>query len=283
MGNENAPITEASLGAAMLSLVQIMRRLRDPEGGCPWDQVQHWQSIVPHTIEEAYEVADAIERMDLAQIRDELGDLLFQVVYYAQFAAEEGHFTFEDVATGLAGKLTRRHPHVFGDVGARDMAEVKLHWERTKAAERDARRPAGERPSELDDVPVALPSLARAQKLQRRAARVGFDFPKIADALAKLESEVAELAEALADDGPARHAAVAHEVGDVIFAAVNVARREGVDPDAAVRAVNRRFESRFRFVEAALSEQGTRMADADEATLDALWEAAKAAERAAGA
>lgn len=279
MSQPNSAGNETSLGEAMLRLVHILQQLRDPEGGCPWDRVQHWKSIVPHTIEEAYEVADAVERMDIDQIRDELGDLLFQVVYFAQFASEEGRFTLEDVARSLAEKLTRRHPHVFGEVGARDLAEVKSHWERTKAEERESRRRAGEAPSELDDVPVTLPALARAQKLQRRAARVGFDFATVADAMDKLQSEVGELAEALADPSPGRAASVMHELGDVIFAAVNVARREGVDPDAAVRAVNRRFETRFRFVERALLAEGRTIAETGEAKLDALWEAAKVAEK----
>ena len=302
----------------MARLVEIMQRLRDPEAGCPWDQQQTWRSIVPHTLEEVYELIDTIERADYAELKGELGDLLFQVVYYAQFAAEEGAFDLADVADALAEKLIRRHPHVFGQAQARSMTAIKDNWERTKAEERAARAAARALPpSVLDDVPLTLPGTLRAAKLQRRAARVGFDFATIAEALAKLRSEVDELAAELpANAGQKRgdgqpgqesqqaqdvqqgresgHGAagdagdelagadlegIEHEIGDVLFAAVNIARRAGVDPEQALRGVNRRFETRFRFVEKGLVERGITFAEACPGTLDDLWEAAKRAER----
>lgn len=260
-------------GDPLARLVAIMARLRDPDSGCPWDRTQTWDTIVPHTLEEAYEVADAIERRAFDEIRDELGDLLFQVVYYARFAAEEGRFDLYDVIDALADKMIRRHPHVFGDDVVEDTAELKLRWDAAKAAEREAK--PGAAPSELDDVPVALPATSRAAKIQRRAARVGFDFSSVSDAFTKLTSEIAELDEVLGSDATD---ALEHELGDVLFATINVARHAGVDAESALRRATARFESRFRHVEDQVVSSGRRMDETDAVELDRLWEAAKRAE-----
>ena len=254
--------------------IALMARLRDPDRGCPWDREQTWDSIVPHTLEEAYEVADAIERRDFAAIKDELGDLLFQVVYYARFATEEGRFAFDDVVEALNDKMVRRHPHVFGNEVVNDSAELKARWEAAKAAERAA-DPQRATPSELDDVPIGLPALSRAGKIQRRAARVAFDFDGTPAAFDKLHSELRELEQALAGADPAQ---VEHELGDVLFAAINVARHEGVDAEAALRRATRRFETRFRYVEAALAAAGSSLTEAGPEALERLWEEAKRVE-----
>lgn len=257
-------------------LLAIMARLRDPDRGCPWDREQTWHSIVPHTLEEAYEVADAIERRDFAAVKDELGDLLFQVVYYARFAAEEGRFEFRDVVEALNAKMVRRHPHVFGNEVISNSTELRARWDAAKAAERAA-DPERSASSELDDVPVGLPALSRAAKIQRRAARVSFDFDGTPAARDKLGSELEELDEALASADPAQ---VEHELGDVLFAAVNVARHEGLDPEAALRRATQRFETRFRYVESALAAAGRSVSDADTEALERLWMEAKRAEAA---
>lgn len=254
--------------AAIDDVLEIMARLRDPERGCPWDVAQDFRSIAPHTIEEAYEVADAIEAGDLDEgLRDELGDLLLQVVYHARMAAEAGRFDFDDVAAALAAKLVRRHPHVFGDTAADSATERERLWEREKAAERSRRH--GDDDSALAGVTLGLPALARAQKLQRRAARVGFDWPDAAGAAAKVREELDELEAA---DAEAREA----EVGDLLFAAVNLARHHGVDAETALRRGAARFERRFRALERRARAAG---ASPDELTLEQLeahWQAVKA-------
>lgn len=259
-------------------LLEVMARLRDPERGCPWDIQQDFASIAPYTIEEAYEVADAIERGDMAALEGELGDLLLQVAYHAQMAAEAGLFDFADVAAAIAAKMVRRHPHVFGTAEVDSAAAQTRAWEQQKAEERAARAEAGADASALADVPLGLPALTRAQKLQRRAARVGFDWDDTGPVLAKLREETAEIEAALAAGD---QAAVAEEMGDLLFTVVNLARRLDVDAETALRGTNAKFERRFRTLEAALAARGRRPQDVDLAELDAGWEAAKAAERAA--
>jgi len=251
----------------------IMARLRAPVGGCPWDVEQTFQTIAPYTIEEAYEVADAIERGDMGELKAELGDLLFQVVFHARMAEEQGLFAFDDVATAMSDKLERRHPHVFGDESARpDGVAQKARWEDIKAAERAAKS----QPGVLDDVPVGLPALARAAKLTKRAARVGFDWPSTAEVLEKLDEEVAELKVEIAagDLDKARE-----ELGDLLFVMANLARKLGVEPEDALRGANAKFVRRFGFIEAELAKDGRTPEQSDLAEMDGLWDAAKAAER----
>jgi ATP diphosphatase len=252
-------------------LIEIMARLRAPGSGCPWDLEQSFSTIAPYTIEEAYEVADAIARDDRAGLKDELGDLLLQVVFHARMAEEEGSFNFGDVVLGLTEKLVRRHPHVFGDATALAPDQVKSLWERIKDEERKVNARAG---AGLLDVPNALPALTRAIKLQRKAAAVGFDWKDVADVFEKIDEEIREL-EAAAGD----HEKEAEEIGDLLFAVVNLARRMEVDPEEALRAANRKFERRFRAIETALAAQGRRLDDATLDELDALWNKAKAKER----
>jgi MazG family protein len=252
----------------MTDLLELMARLRDPEHGCPWDRAQTYATIVPHTIEEAYEVADAIARADWAELRDELGDLLFQVVFYAQIAREEGRFDFAAVARGIVEKMTRRHPHVFGDEKYADAAEQTAAWERIKAAEKTA-RPAGT----LDGVPLALPGLTRAVKLQKKASKVGFDWGAVEPVLAKIEEEIAEIRHEIASAAPVER--VADELGDVLFAVANLARHLQIDPEAALRGTNAKFERRFRRIEQWLAEDGRTPTDSTLAEMDALWERAK--------
>ena len=255
-------------------LIQIMERLRDPDGGCPWDVAQTFATIAPYTIEEAYEVADAIERGDLDDLKGELGDLLFQVVFHARMAEEQGLFAFDDVAVAMADKLERRHPHVFGDEAAKtDAVSQKARWEDIKAGERVARAQHGV----LDDVPVGLPALARAAKLTKRAGRVGFDWPSTDEVFDKLHEEVAELrAEIAAGDlDKARE-----EMGDLLFVVANLARKLEVEPEDALRGANAKFIRRFGFIEAELAKDGRTPDQSDLAEMDALWNAAKAAEKA---
>jgi ATP diphosphatase len=264
---------------AIARLLHVMARLRAPQGGCPWDLEQDFASIAPYTIEEAYEVADAIARGDMADLEDELGDLLLQVVYHARMAEEAGHFDFARVAAGIAEKMIRRHPHVFGEAEVASAAAQTRAWEETKALEREAKagaRGAGRR-GLLDDLPLALPALTRAQKLQRRAARVGFDWPALAPVVAKIEEELAELKAELADAAPKER--LADEVGDLLFALVNLARHLEVDGEAALRATNAKFERRFRAIEDALRARGRRLEEASLDEMEALWQEAKAAER----
>jgi len=260
-------------------LLEIMAALRTPGSGCPWDLEQDFASIAPYTLEEAYEVADAIVRGDLMDLRDELGDLLLQVVFHARMAQEQGAFDFGDVVASITEKLIRRHPHVFGDAGKLSTEAVNGLWERIKAqekAERGARRPADEPRSALAGVPVGLPALTRALKLQAKAAKVGFDWNDARAVLRKMREEADEI-EAEIAGGERRKAAA--EVGDLLFAVVNLARHLDADPEAMLRGTNRKFEERFAAVERALAEQGKRPEQASLAEMDALWEEAKAAER----
>jgi ATP diphosphatase len=263
-------------------LVAIMARLRDPARGCPWDIEQDFASIAPYTIEEAYEVADAIARGDMAALRDELGDLLFQVVYHARMAEEAGAFAWDDVVGTISEKMIRRHPHVFGDESRNKTAEQQTaDWERAKAHERArAGKQAGERAGALAGVAVGLPALTRAVKLQNRAARVGFDWPDAGAVLDKIAEETAELVEA---QGAGDAGRVAEEYGDLMFVMANLARHLRVDPEAALRAANAKFTRRFEAIEAALAADGRTPAESDLAEMDALWDAAKRAERASGA
>jgi ATP diphosphatase len=265
-------------------LLHLMARLRDPQFGCPWDLRQNYASIVPFTLEEAYEVADAIEQGDFEQLRGELGDLLFQVVYYSQLAQEEGRFEFAGVIDGITRKLLRRHPHVFptGDLyGAVDLprldeAQVKQRWEQIKAEERAERAAVPEQLSLLDDVPAALPALSRANKLQKRAATVGFDWPAALPVLDKVREELDELSQAMSDVDPA---GMHEELGDLLFSVVNLARHLKVDPEDALRGANRKFERRFRFIEQALRDTLRPIEDCPLETLDALWGEAKRQEK----
>lgn len=262
-------------------LLAIMARLRDPQRGCPWDVEQSFQTIAPYTIEEAYEVADAIERGDLAALKDELGDLLFQVVYHARLAEERGAFTFADVVDAVCEKMVRRHPHVFGDAEVTGAAAQSAAWEEHKAAERRAGaaadKDAEHGPGALDGIPHALPALVRAIKLQRRAARVGFDWPDAEAALDKFSEEVAELTAEMAAGGDA--ARLEDELGDLLFTCVNVARKLGLDAETALRRAAGKFERRFRGIEAMLAADGARRPeDASLAELEALWQRAKGGE-----
>ena len=260
-------------GQGMLRLAAIMRQLRAPEGGCPWDLEQDFDTIAPYTIEEAYEVADAIARRDWVGLKGELGDLLFQAVYHAQMAEEAGHFDLSGVIAAISDKMIARHPHVFGDGPARSATAQTEAWEAQKAAERAARAQAGV----LDDVPLALPGLTRAVKLQRRAARVGFDWPDAAQVVGKIAEEAAELV--AARDRLSRDE-MAEEYGDLMFVMANLARHLDVDPEAALRAANAKFTRRFRAIEAALAAEGRRPEESTLEEMDALWDAAKAAEKA---
>lgn len=261
-------------------LLYLMQRLRDPLHGCPWDQQQSFATIVPHTLEEAYEVADAIASEDFPQLCGELGDLLFQVVYYAQLGREAGHFDWAQVVHGITEKLVRRHPHVFPDgnlrtpPGSVSLAadQIKARWEEIKAEERALKAEQPEQLSLLDDVPQALPALSRAQKLQKRAARVGFDWPALLPVLDKLDEELAEVRQALAEGQQQR---VAEEVGDLLFSMVNLARHLQVDAEEALRGGNARFERRFRYIEAQLREAGLSPEQVELLQLDRLWQQAK--------
>jgi MazG family protein len=256
-------------------LLAIMARLRDPNGGCPWDLEQDFASIAPYTIEEAYEVADAIERGDLDDLKDELGDLLLQVVFHSRMAEEAGHFAFDDVAEAISGKMVRRHPHVFGDEGERSAGEVKTRWEEIKAEEKAAKGAAPE--SILDDVPLALPALTRAVKLQNRAARVGFDWPDTSLVVDKLNEEMLELSAEIAKGGePDR---LEDEMGDLLFVYANLARHLKVDPEAALRRANAKFRRRFGRIEEKLAAMGKRPEDSSLEEMDALWNEAKREER----
>ena len=255
-----------------------MAQLRDPETGCPWDVEQTFATIVPYTIEEAYEVADAILRDDLADLRDELGDLLLQVVFHARMAEEQGAFDFHAVATGIADKMVRRHPHVFGDQRVESAQEMTEAWEAGKAAERAAKAAAsGAVASVLDGVIAGLPALTRAAKLQKRAARVGFDWTDPLDILAKLEEEADEVREAAGSGDRAR---LTDELGDLLFVVANLCRRYDVDPEAALRGANAKFEGRFRSIERSLAAQGRSPDDSTLDEMEALWIAAKQNERA---
>lgn len=263
---DNAP-------SAMERLLAIMARLRSPEGGCPWDLEQDFKSIAPYTIEEAYEVADAIARDDMGDLKGELGDLLFQVVFHSQMASEADHFDFDDVANAISDKMLRRHPHVFADAEERDSVSQTEAWEAQKAAERSEK---GNDNSVLADLPLALPALTRALKLTRRAARIGFDWPNALRVLEKFEEEAQELREAIAADDTEN---IAEEIGDLLFVCANLARKLDVDPEEALREANAKFERRFRGVERALEQAGKAPGTATLDEMEALWEAEKGYER----
>lgn len=260
-------------------LLDIMARLRDPKSGCPWDLEQNFSSIVPHTIEEAYEVADAIEAGDMPALVGELGDLMFQVVFYAQMASEAGDFDMHDVLEAINNKMIERHPHVFSSVEINSAAAQTVAWESHKAAERaKLAATAGRAPSALDGVISALPALARADKLQKRAARIGFDWRNAAEVTAKVEEELAEIRAEL--DGEARKSAIDEELGDLLFAVTNLARHLHVEPEGALRRANAKFERRFRRVEAILRAEGIDPSDAGIDRMEAAWNQVKAEERA---
>ncbi|OZC36610.1 nucleoside triphosphate pyrophosphohydrolase [Marinobacter vinifirmus] len=273
-------------------LKTLMARLREPATGCPWDTKQTFASIVPHTIEEAYEVADAIEQGDYPHVKDELGDLLFQVIFYARMGQEEGHFDFDGIVDNLVRKLIRRHPHVFpeGTLESRidpdnrpTEAWIKESWERIKAEER-AQKPAPDADalvSRLDGIARTLPAMARAEKLQRRAARHGFDWPEIGAVFDKLHEEIDELKEAwqAAEDGTGERDAVEDELGDLLFVCVNLARFMKVNPEQALKRTNRKFEMRFRAIEEILAAEGRDMDEESLEALDAIWQRVKGVEK----
>ncbi|MGB1547011.1 MAG: nucleoside triphosphate pyrophosphohydrolase [Alphaproteobacteria bacterium] len=256
-------------------LLEIMRRLRDSQGGCPWDLEQDFASIAPYTIEEAYEVAGAIAAKDMAALKEELGDLLLQVIYHAQMASEAGHFTFAAVTSAIAKKMVRRHPHVFGEATVGDAKAQTKAWEAHKAAERREKGESGEGESVLEGVTEALPALLRAEKLQKRAARVGFDWPERDGVFEKIAEETAELKAELAKKTPNPE----EEMGDLLFACANLARHLGVNPETALRAANAKFERRFRRIEALLKEANETLEDASLERLETLWQQAKAEEK----
>lgn len=259
--------------AGIERLLQIMRRLRDPDSGCPWDIEQDFSSIAPYTIEEAYEVADAIDRAAWDEMEGELGDLLLQTVYHTQMGEESGHFTFQSVVRAISDKMVARHPHVFGDQSRDKSAEQQTRdWEAIKAAERAGKAQAGA----LDGVAANLPALLRAYKLQKRAARVGFDWPDASHVLAKITEEAAELTEAQAT---ADQDGIEEEFGDLLFVMANLARHLNIEPEAALRRANAKFIRRFEGVEDRLRAAGKTPQDSDLAEMDALWDAVKAAER----
>jgi len=260
-------------------LLAVMSRLRDPESGCPWDVKQSFATIAPYTIEEAYEVADAIAREDFDGLKDELGDLLLQVVYHAQMASEESRFQFADVVDAIARKMIRRHPHVFEDPSRREEFMSTDLWDRIKTEEKAERGGHETSASILGEVPVGLPALTRAVKLQKRMAKVGFDWPSLEPVLAKVDEELDELKAAIVEDGAESKTRVAEEFGDLLFVMANVARHLGVDPEAALRAANAKVVRRFQSIEKALAEEGRKPEDATLEEMDHLWDEAKKAER----
>jgi ATP diphosphatase len=253
----------------MAELLEIMQRLRDPQSGCPWDKQQDHSSIARYAIEEAYEMVESIDRGDSDELRDELGDLLFQVVFHAQLASEAGVFEFRDVVISICEKLRRRHPHVFGRDKITDADRQTLAWEAHKEAERRAKDKGGL----LEGVPLSLPAITRAVKLQKRAARVGLDWDDAKGVMAKIQEELEELAAAMANQTSAH--AIEAELGDLLFSCVNLARKLDVDPETALRAVNRRFERRVDYMETRARERSGQLAELSPAELDALWEEAK--------
>lgn len=267
--SDDASPKDLPSGPPIARLLAVMARLRDPEDGCPWDLEQTFETIAPYTIEEAYEVAEAVTVGDRAALKDELGDLLLQVVYHARMAEEEDSFGFDDVASAIAEKMIRRHPHVFGDATVADAADQTGAWERQKAEERARKAAAeGRTASVLEGVSSALPALMRAIKLQNRAARVGFDWPDTGPVLAKIEEEIGELREEIATGDADR---LEDELGDVLFSVVNLARHLGVDPETALRRCNAKFERRFRGVEDRLAVQGQSPDRAGLGAMEALW------------
>jgi ATP diphosphatase len=267
------PSIESLPEEPLARLLAVMAWLRDRQHGCPWDIDQTFRTIAPYTIEEAYEVADAIERGDLPALKEELGDLLLQVVYHAQMASEAKAFDFADVAAAIADKMVDRHPHVFGDLEIADADAQTISWEARKAAER-AKKGGVEPAGALDGVARALPALLRAEKIQKRAARVGFDWKTIGPVIAKIEEELGELRTEL-EAGKTEPARITDELGDVLFAVANLARHCKVDPEAALRSTNDKFERRFRYVEQQLAARGRKPAEATLEEMEALWQDAK--------
>jgi tetrapyrrole methylase family protein/MazG family protein/ATP diphosphatase len=268
--NEGSPGED---GHPIFRLVEIMAKLRDPDGGCAWDLEQTFTTIAPYTVEEAYEVADAIERGDLPELKEELGDLLLQVVFHSRMAEEQGAFDLKDVAMAINDKMIRRHPHVFADHAYEDLSAQVAGWEQLKAQERQAKAKTGV----LDDVPTGLPALTRAVKLTKRAARVGFDWPTAAEVLAKLREETEEIAVEIEAGDMAK---AREELGDILFVCANLARKLDVDPEDALRATNAKFTRRFAFIEQRLAERGKTPDQSDLAEMDGLWNEAKSAEKA---
>lgn len=269
------------MGYSLQDLLQLMSDLRSPEHGCPWDLKQNFQTIVPHTLEEAYEVADAIERGDLEDLKLELGDLLFQVVFYSQLGKEENAFDFDEVVSGITEKLLRRHPHVFPDgalssagLGSGDAneGEIKQNWERIKQQERAEKSVDMAAQSVVDDVPLALPALARAYKLQKRVAQVGFDWQDVEPVFDKLREEIEELQEAIETRNEQR---MADELGDLLFTCINISRHLGINPEHALRSSNRKFEQRFRAVENSVRTQNGAIADLSIDELEQEWQRVK--------
>jgi len=270
MAANQPPVSSPEMLHQLDRIIDIMRRLRDPKTGCPWDVEQDFSTIAPYTIEEAYEVADAIQRNDVDDIRDELGDLLLQVVFHSRIAEEAGLFTLADVARGICEKMIDRHPHVFGDETRPEAAQQSRRWEDIKAAERARRGHAGV----LDDVAAGLPPMLRALKLQKRAARVGFDWPDIAPVIDKLHEETNELRDELARP-EVDLAKLEDEVGDVLFVAVNLARQAGISPETALMACNAKFEKRFRYIEQMVEKNGKSMGETSLEEMEAHWQDAK--------
>ena len=260
-------------------LLAVMAALRTPGTGCPWDLEQTFATIAPYTIEEAYEVADAIAHDDIVGLKDELGDLLLQVVYHARMAQEQDAFAFDDVVDAITRKMIRRHPHVFGTAEERAAGAAPGFWDRIKAQEKGDEASTG---SLLDEVPAALPALTRAIKLQNKAAKVGFDWPSLSPVLAKLKEELAELEDAIAKSAAGSETsarAIDEELGDLLFVVANLARHLKLDPEASLRAANQKFVGRFRYIEERLAADGRTPSDSDLAEMDALWDDAKAKER----
>lgn len=279
-------------GYDLNDLIYLMGRLRDPKTGCPWDLKQSYETIVPSTLEEVYEVVDAIERKDYDHLKEELGDLLFQIIFYTQLASEEERFTLSDVIHSLTSKLVRRHPHVFPDgtlsstldnkatqKNAEQLQKIKANWEKTKEEERSSKGLAGI----LDDVPLALTSMNRAAKLQKRASRVGFDWTNIEDVFKKIDEEIAELKEAITlsskDNSSSSKEHIKEEFGDLLFSCVNLSRHLKIDADQSLRYSSAKFETRIRAIEKVLTQKGLAWESQSEAELDQLWENAKRVER----
>ena len=267
--SSKTPSSEDVKSETMILLLDIMRQLRDPESGCPWDIEQTFSTIAPYTIEEAYEVSDAIQRQDMDDLKDELGDLLFQVVFHSRMAEEAGHFNFDDVAQAICDKMIRRHPHVFADASERSAESQTIAWEEQKASERASK---GQDQSLLDDLPLALPALLRASKLTKRAARVGFDWPNAEAVFDKLDEELGELKDAIKEQDQDH---IAEELGDLLFVISNLARKLKVDPEDALRSTNAKFETRFKFIEQRLDQQDRSPEEATLEEMEALWLEAK--------
>ena len=273
--SENLKGSELKMINKIDSLLGVMKCLRDPKTGCPWDQKQTFESIVPYTIEEAYEVQDAITRGDIEALKSELGDLLFQVVFYSEIAAEDGQFTFSDVIDAITEKMIRRHPHVFGDTILKDGEARTNNWESHKAEERRERALSERRPSSiLDDVPINLPALKKAEKLTKRAARVGFDWPRKEQVIAKIDEELLEVKEEIYAKKPIKH--IEEEIGDLLFTIANLARHFKIDPENALTKTNQKFIDRFHFIESELADANLSCEDAGLEAMENLWQTAKA-------